>query len=307
MIYTNLLGLIGKTPMVELTNYNNKMGLEGRIIAKLESYNPMSSVKDRVAYYMIKQAEEKGSINKDTVIVEPTSGNTGIGLAYICAIKGYKLILTMPETMSQERKDILKALGAEIELTDGLKGMSGAVDRANELASENENVFLAGQFSNPANLRAHIETTAPEILEDTKGDVAVFVAGFGTGGTVSGVGKVLKEYNKDIRVVGVEPKSSPLVSEGKAAGHKIQGIGANFIPDNLNIDILDEIISVSNEDAIECTKAIAKTDGIFVGISSGATLYAATEVAKRKEYRGKNIIVIFPDTGERYLSTGIFG
>jgi cysteine synthase A len=302
----SLTELIGNTPMLELSNYNKHNSLAGKIIAKLEYFNPGGSVKDRIGYAMIKDAEEKGYINKDTVIIEPTSGNTGIALAFVAAAKGYKLILTMPETMSVERRSLLKALGAEIILTPGAEGMNGAIKKANELKSEIENSFIPQQFTNPANPQIHRMTTAEEIWRDTEGQIDYFVAGVGTGGTVTGVGEVLKKKNPDVKIVAVEPANSPVLSGGKSGPHKIQGIGAGFVPEVLNMEIIDEIIQVENEDAFAASKMLSKTEGLVVGISSGAATYAATEIARRPENKGKVIVVILPDTGERYLSTPLF-
>lgn len=305
MIYNNLTELVGNTPLMELGSYNKQENVKGKILAKLEYFNPCSSIKDRVALYMIEEAQKSGKITPDTVIVEPTSGNTGIGLAFVCSVKGLKLIITMPETMSPERVAVLKALGAEVILTEGSKGMSGAIDKANEIA-KNYKSFIPSQFDNPANPKAHRYTTAPEIIKDTAGNVDAIVAGFGTGGTISGIGEYMKEYNNNIKIIGVEPFDSPVVTKGTAGPHKIQGIGANFIPDNLNVEIMDEIITIRSEEAFETCRKLAKTEGLLVGISSGAALYAATQVAKRPEYAEKVIVVILPDTGERYLSTGLF-
>lgn len=304
MVYKNLSELIGKTPLVYLANFNSKHNT--KIAAKLEYFNPAGSIKDRVSFSMIADAEKSGLLKKDTVIIEPTSGNTGIGLAMIAAIKGYKLILVMPETMSIERRKLLAAYGAEIVLTGGPEGMSGSIKKAGELANLYPNSFIPNQFSNPANPKAHEKTTGPEIWKDTNGQIDIFVAGVGTGGTLSGAGKFLKDKNPNIKNIAVEPLDSPVLSQGKNGPHQIQGIGAGFIPDNLNIKIYDEVIAVSNEDAINCAKEIAKTDGILVGISSGAALYAAKTVSIKKENAGKAVVVIFPDTGERYLSTALF-
>ena len=301
-IHKQITDLIGKTPLLELKNMEKEYNLEAKIIAKLEYFNPAGSVKDRVAYAMIKDAENKGLLKEGSVIIEPTSGNTGIGLASIGASKGYKVILTMPETMSIERRNLLKAYGAEIVLTEGTKGMKGAIEKALELAKQIPNSFIPSQFENPENPKAHEKTTGPEIWEDTEGKVDIFVAGVGTGGTISGVGKYLKSKNPNIKIVAVEPLSSPVLSEGKAGAHKIQGIGAGFVPKTLNTEIYDEIITVSNEEALETTKLLAKKEGLLVGISSGAVLNAAVKLAQRPENKGKMIVVLLPDTGERYLS-----
>ena len=307
MIYRNITNLIGNTPLMELANYRIQKNIPARIIAKLEFMNPLGSIKDRVAFNMIMTAQAKGIVDKHSVIIEPTSGNTGIGLAYVCASHELKLILTMPDTMSKERIDVLKALGAEVVLTDGKLGMQGSVDKAFELAEKYPNSFIPGQFDNPDNPNTHKKTTAKEIINDMDGeDIAAFVAGFGTGGTITGIGSVLKETYKDIKIVGVEPYDSPLVSKGKAAPHKLQGIGANFVPKCLDVKVMDEIITVKFEDAKEMCKTIAKIEGMLIGVSGGAALVAATELAKRPEFEGKNIVVILPDTGERYLSTGLF-
>ncbi|MBQ2276824.1 MAG: cysteine synthase A [Lachnospiraceae bacterium] len=305
-IYQGTIGLIGNTPLVEVVNIEKKEGLEAKLLAKLEYFNPAGSVKDRIAKAMIEDAESKGLLTKDSVIIEPTSGNTGIGLAAIAAAKGYRVILTMPETMSVERRNILKAYGAEIVLTEGAKGMKGAIAKANELAEELENSFIPGQFDNPANLEAHRRTTGPEIWKDTDGKVDIFVAGVGTGGTLTGVGEYLKAQNKEVKVVAVEPATSPVLSEGKAGPHKIQGIGAGFVPQTLNTEVFDEVITVENEDAFETAKLIAKEEGVLVGISSGAALFAGIELAKRPENKGKNIVVLLPDNGDRYYSTPLF-
>ena len=305
-IYKTADELIGKTPLLELSHIEDEYKLEANIIAKVEYFNPAGSVKDRIAKKMIDEAIKEGKINKDTVLIEPTSGNTGIGLASVAAAKGLKLIVTMPETMSVERRNIMKAYGAEIVLTEGAKGMKGAIEKANELAKEYPNSFIPGQFDNPNNPKVHFETTGPEIYEDTDGKVDIFVAGVGTGGTITGVGAYLKSKNKDIKVVAVEPESSPVLSEGKSGPHKIQGIGAGFVPKVLDTSIYDEIIRVSNEDAFETGKLIGKKEGILVGISSGAAVFAAIELAKKEENKGKNIVVLLPDTGDRYLSTPMF-
>ncbi len=305
-IYNKITDLIGNTPLLELKNHEEENKLEATVLGKLEYFNPAGSIKDRIAFAMINDAEEKGVLKKDSVIIEPTSGNTGIGLAAVSASKGYKTILTMPETMSIERRNLLKAYGAQIVLTDGAKGMKGAIAKAEELAAETPNSFIPSQFSNPANPRAHIATTGPEIWNDTDGKIDIFVAGVGTGGTLSGVGKYLKEKNPDIKVVAVEPATSPVLSKGTPGPHKIQGIGAGFVPDTLNTEIYDEIITVENDDAFITGRNLAKNEGLLVGISSGAAVFAATELAKRPENKGKVIVAILPDTGERYLSTPMF-
>jgi len=306
-IAKRLTDLIGNTPLLELTNFIKKNNLNAKIIAKLEYFNPAGSVKDRIGYGMIVDAEEKGLIHQDSVIIEPTSGNTGVGLAFVSAARGYRLILTMPETMSQERRNLLKALGAELVLTPGAEGMNGAIKKAEELAAEIPNSFIPQQFKNTANPEIHRRTTALEIWNDTDGQVDIFVAGVGSGGTITGVGEMLKEKNPNIKIIAVEPEVSPVLSGGKPGpGNKIQGIGAGFIPDILNLKIIDEVIPVKNEDAYETTRNLTKTEGLFVGISSGAAAFAATQVAKRPENAEKNIVVLLPDTGERYLSTDLY-
>jgi len=305
-VYKSLTELIGKTPLLELTNYEKKHGLSAKLIAKLEYYNPAGSVKDRIAKAMIEDAEQRGALKPDSVIIEPTSGNTGIGLASVAAARGYRIILTMPETMSIERRNLLKAYGAELVLTEGAKGMRGAIEKAEELAKEIPGAFIPGQFDNPANPAIHKATTGPEIWEDTGGNVDIFVAGAGTGGTVTGAGEYLKSKNPNIKIVVVEPADSPVLSQGKAGPHKIQGIGAGFVPKVLNTSVYDEIITVKNEDAFETGREIARTEGLLVGISSGAAAWAASQLAKRPENTGKSIVVILPDTGERYLSTPMF-
>lgn len=306
MVYTQITQLAGKTPLMELVNFEKENSIGAKILAKLEFFNPAGSSKDRVAKKIIEDAEEKGLLDKDSVIIEPTSGNTGIGLAAICAAKGYRVILTMPESMSVERRALLKAYGADIVLTDSKKGMSGAVEKAQEIAKNTPGSLIAGQFENMANPRAHYETTGPEIWNDTNGKVDIFVAGIGTGGTISGTGKFLKEKNPDIKIIGVEPFDSPLLSEGRAGAHQLQGIGANFVPETMDIKIYDEIITVKSEDAFAAGRALAQKEGILVGISSGAAAYAAAVVAKRPESKGKTIVVLLPDSGERYLSTPMF-
>lgn len=305
-IYTSADQLIGKTPLLELTNIEKKFGLKAKILAKLEYLNPAGSVKDRIAKAMIDAAEVSGQLKPDSVIIEPTSGNTGIGLASVAAARGYRIIIVMPETMSVERRQLMKAYGAELVLTEGAKGMKGAIARADELAREIPNAFVTGQFVNPANPKAHFETTGPEIWEDTDGRVDYFVAGVGTGGTITGTGRFLKSKNPDVRVVAVEPASSAVLSTGVAGAHKIQGIGAGFVPEVLDTKIYDEIIPVSNDDAFATGKEVGKNEGVLVGISSGAALWAAIELAKRPENEGKTIVVLLPDTGDRYLSTPLF-
>ena len=305
-IAKSLVQLIGNTPLLELSNYNEEKGTLGTIIAKLEYFNPGGSVKDRVGFGMIEAAEKEGLLNKDSVIIEPTSGNTGIALAYIAAAKGYRLILTMPETMSLERRNLLKALGAELVLTPGAEGMKGAIAKANELKASIENSIILQQFENPANPQIHKVTTAEEIWNDTDGQVDIIVAGVGTGGTLTGIGEVLKARKSEVKNVEVEPANSPVVSGGNPGPHKLQGIGAGFIPKNLNVSIIDEIIKVENEDAFKASKDLARTEGLLVGISSGAAIVAATELANREENKDKNIVVILPDTGERYLSTDLY-
>ena len=305
-IYEGTLGLIGNTPLVEVVNIEKKLNLEARILIKLEYFNPAGSVKDRIAKAMIEDAEAKGILKEGSVIIEPTSGNTGIGLAAIAAAKGYRIILTMPETMSVERRNILKAYGAELVLTEGSKGMKGAIAKAEELSKEIPNSFIPGQFVNPANPAMHKATTGPEIWNDTDGNVDIFIAGVGTGGTLTGVGEYLKSQKPDVKIVALEPASSPVLSTGKGGSHKIQGIGAGFVPDVLNTKIYDEIITVENEDAFATGKLLAKTEGVLVGISSGAALYAAIEYAKKPENKGKTIVALLPDTGDRYYSTPLF-
>ena len=305
-VYKNATELIGSTPLVELTNYGAELGLEARILAKLEYFNPAGSVKDRIAKKMIEDAEKAGKLAPGATIVEPTSGNTGIGLSSVAAAKGYKVILTMPETMSVERRNILKAYGATVVLTDGSKGMSGAIARAKEIVEETPGAFLTGQFENPSNPAAHYETTGPEIWADTDGNVDVFVAGVGTGGTITGTGNYLKEKNPDVKIVAVEPETSPVLSEGHGGAHKIQGIGAGFVPEVLNTEIYDEVFPVDNVVCFDTAKKLAYTEGVLVGISSGAALYAATEIAKRPENKGKTIVVLLPDSGDRYYSTALF-
>ncbi|MBU5472079.1 cysteine synthase A [Roseburia sp. MSJ-14] len=305
-IYQGTLDLIGNTPLVEVTNIEKKYGLKAKLLVKLEYFNPAGSVKDRIAKAMIEDAEEKGILKEGSVIIEPTSGNTGIGLAAIAAAKGYRVILTMPETMSVERRNILKAYGAELVLTEGPKGMKGAIAKAEELAKEIPNSFIPGQFENPANPEMHRKTTGPEIWKDTDGKVDIFVAGVGTGGTITGTGEYLKSQNPEVKVVAVEPASSPVLSEGKGGPHKIQGIGAGFVPDTLNTKVYDQVFPVANEAAFDTAKEIAKTEGVLVGISSGAALFAALELAKKPENEGKTIVALLPDSGDRYYSTSLF-
>ena len=305
-ISKNLTDLIGNTPLLELSNYNKENKLESTVVAKLEYFNPASSVKDRIGYAMIKSAEDQGLINKDSVIIEPTSGNTGIALAFVAAAKGYKLILTMPETFSVERRNLLKALGAELVLTPGADGMGGAIRKAEELAAQTPNSYVPQQFKNPANPEIHRKTTAEEIWRDTDGLVDIFIAGVGTGGTISGVGEVLKQRRPGVQIIAVEPFDSPVLSGGTKGPHKIQGIGAGFVPDNFNKNVVDEVFKVKNEEAFETARKLSKTEGLLVGISSGAAAFAATQIAKRPENKGKLIVVLLPDTGERYLSTALF-
>ncbi|MFC2822315.1 MAG: cysteine synthase A [Sphaerochaeta sp.] len=305
-IYERITELVGNTPLVKVSNYSKANGLEAQVLVKLEYFNPAGSVKDRIAKAMIEDAEKKGLLKKDSVIIEPTSGNTGIGLAAVAASRGYRIIITLPETMSVERRNLLKAYGAEVFLTEGVKGTKGAIEKAEELAREIPNSFIPGQFTNPVNPATHIATTGPEIWNDTDGKVDIFVAGIGTGGTISGVGEYLKSKNPDIKIVAVEPAASPVLSKGVGGPHKIQGIGAGFVPKTLNTKIYDEIITVSNEDAFTAGRELARKDGILVGISSGAALHAAAILAKRPENRGKTIVALLPDTGDRYLSTEMF-
>lgn len=305
-IYKSALDLVGNTPLLEVTHFEKDNNLEATVLVKLEYFNPAGSVKDRIAKAIIEDAEKTGKLKPDSVIIEPTSGNTGIGLASVAAAKGYRLIITMPETMSVERRNLMKAYGAELVLTDGAKGMKGAIAKANELAEEIPNSFIAGQFTNPVNPATHKATTGPEIWNDTEGKVDIFIAGVGTGGTLSGVGEYLKSKNPDVKIVAVEPATSPVLSKGTAGPHKIQGIGAGFVPDTLNTKIYDEIITVENEDAFATGKAFPKQEGVLVGISSGAALWAAKELAKKPENKGKTIVALLPDTGDRYLSTPLF-
>ena len=305
-IAKSLTDLIGGTPLLELSNFEKKENLGAAVAAKLEYFNPLSSVKDRVGYALIKDAEEKGLLKKGATIIEPTSGNTGVGLAFVAVARGYRMILTMPETMSMERRQLLAALGAELVLTEGAKGMKGAIEKADELAKEIPGSFIPGQFVNPANPAVHRATTAQEIWNDTDGKVDIFVAGVGTGGTVTGVGQGLKDHNPNVKVVAVEPADSPVLSQGKAGPHKIQGIGAGFVPDILDTSVIDEVMAVTNEEAFATSKELSRTEGLLVGISSGAAAFAAAQLAKRPENKGKLIVVLLPDTGERYLSTGLF-
>lgn len=305
-IAKTLTDLIGNTPLLALSNYSKANEAKGKIIAKLESFNPLSSVKDRIGYAMITDAEEKGLIHKDAVLIEPTSGNTGIALAFVAAARGYRLIITLPDTFSIERRNLLTALGAELVLTPGAEGMKGAIEKARVLAQEIPNAYVLNQFENPANPEIHRQTTAPEIWNDTDGQVDIFVSGVGTGGTITGVGEVLKQRKPEVKIVAVEPFDSPVLSGGKAGSHKIQGIGAGFVPKILNTEIIDEIFTVRNEEAFKAARAVAKTEGLLVGISSGAALFAATEISKRPENAGKTIVVLLPDTGERYLSTALY-
>lgn len=305
-IYKSALDLVGNTPLVEVNNFSKQNNLKAKVLAKLEYFNPAGSVKDRIAKAIIEDAEAKGVLKEDSVIIEPTSGNTGIGLAAVAASKGYRIIITMPETMSVERRNLMKAYGAQLVLTDGAKGMKGAIAKADELAAEIPNSFIAGQFVNPVNPATHKATTGPEIWNDTEGKVDIFVAGVGTGGTISGVGEYLKSQNPNVKIVAVEPATSPVLSKGEAGPHKIQGIGAGFVPDTLNTSVYDEIITVENDDAFATGKAFAKAEGVLVGISSGAALWAAKELASKPENEGKTIVALLPDTGDRYLSTPLF-
>ena len=305
-IKKNVLELIGHTPLVELTNFEKNNDIKAKIIAKLEYLNPAGSVKDRVAKAIIGDAMAKGLINKDTIIIEPTSGNTGIGLAAVCSAYKLKLVIVMPSSMSEERRNLIKAYGAKLELTDGALGMQGAIDRANEIAKENKNSIIAGQFTNPINPKIHELTTGPEIYKDTDGKVDIFVAGIGTGGTLSGVGRYLKKMNPNIKIVGIEPAGSPVLTKGVAGPHKLQGIGAGFIPDTLDTNVYDEVLTIEDDDAFNAAREVAKSDGILVGISAGSALKGAMILAKREENKGKNIVVLFPDTGDRYLSTELF-
>ena len=305
-IYKNISELVGKTPLINIEHFSKLNNLECNILVKLEYFNPTGSVKDRIAKQMIEDAEEKGLLKKDSVIIEPTSGNTGIGIAAIGVSKGYRVIIVMPETMTLERRKMISAYGAELILTDGTKGMKGAIEKANSLAKEIKNSFIPSQFENPSNPKAHKISTGPEIWEDTEGNIDIFIAGIGTGGTISGVGQYLKEKKSDIKIIGIEPEKSPVLTEGKSGSHTIQGIGAGFIPNTLDITIYDEIIKVKDEDAYKMVKELAKTEGIFVGISSGAALWTAVEISKRSENKNKNIVVIIPDSGNKYFSTNIF-
>lgn len=305
-IYTSAEQLIGKTPLLELCGIQKKLNLDCKILAKLEFFNPAGSIKDRVAKAMIEDAEQNGILKPDSVIIEPTSGNTGIGLALVCAARGYKLIIVMPETMSIERRQLMKAYGAELVLSDGSKGMSGAIEKANQLAKEIPNSFIAGQFENPANPKAHFDSTGPEIFADTNGEFDIFVAGVGTGGTISGTGEFLRGKNPNIKIVAMEPEASPVLSKNESGAHKIQGIGAGFVPKVLNTDIYDEVITVTDNEAYETTKLIGVTEGLLVGISSGAAVCAAIKLAKLPQNKGKTIVTVLPDTGDRYLSTGVF-
>lgn len=305
-VYKNVTELIGKTPLLEVQKYSEKRGIDANLFVKLEYFNPAGSIKDRIAKAMIEDAEKKGTLKKGSVIIEPTSGNTGIGIAAVAAAKGYEVKIVMPETMSIERRNLIKAYGAEVVLTEGSKGMKGAIEKAKELAASIENSFIPAQFENPANPEIHKLTTGPEIYEDLDGKVDIFIAGIGTGGTITGVGEYLKSKNSNVKIIAVEPKGSPVLSEGKAGAHKIQGIGAGFVPDTLNTKIYDEIVTIENEEAFEAAREIAKAEGVLVGISSGAALYAAEKIAKRLENKGKNIVVLLPDTGDRYLSTELF-